>query len=73
MEPKPRISAATHPITLQSIREQAERATSILAQARGHMLAPDSRKTPPLFSATQLSDRLGLERSQYEYRVSTLR
>lgn len=69
MEPKPRISAATHPITLQSIREQAERATSILAQARGHMLAPDSRKTPPLFSATQLSDRLGLERSQYEYRV----
>ena len=71
MEPKPRISAATHPITLQSIREQAERATSILAQARGHMLAPDSRKTPPLFSATQLSDRLGLERSQYEYRVRT--
>lgn len=69
MEPKPRISAATHPITLQSIREQAERATSILAQARGHMLAPDSRKIPPLFSATQLSDRLGLERSQYEYRV----
>lgn len=61
--------SATHPITLQSIRDQAERATSIVAQARGHMLAPDARKSPPLFSATQLSERLGLERSQYEYRV----
>ncbi|HOB93719.1 MAG TPA: AAA family ATPase [Aquabacterium sp.] len=62
-------TAATHPITLKSIRDQAERATSIVAQARGHMLAPESRKAAPTFSATQLIDRLGLERSQYEYRV----
>jgi chromosome partitioning protein len=33
------------------------------------MLAPDARKAPPLFSASQLIERLGIERSQYEYRV----
>lgn len=70
MEPTARAAgSAAHPITLQSIREQAERATSVVAQARGHMLAPEARKAPPLFSASQLIERLGIERPQYEYRV----
>ena len=33
------------------------------------MLAPDARKLPPTFSATQLIERLKIERSQYDYRV----
>ena len=69
MDPTTPGPSATHPISLKAITEQAERATSIVAQARGVMLAPDSRKLPPTFSATQLIERLQIERSQYEYRV----
>ena len=69
MDPTTPGPSATHPISLKAITEQAERATSIVAQARGVMLAPDPRKLPPTFSATQLIERLQIERSQYEYRV----
>jgi chromosome partitioning protein len=69
MDPTTQGPLATHPISLKAITEQAERATSIVAQARGVMLAPDSRKLPPTFSATQLIERLKIERSQYDYRV----
>lgn len=69
MDPTTQGPLATHPISLKAITEQAERATSIVAQARGVMLAPDARKLPPTFSATQLIERLKIERSQYDYRV----
>ena len=69
MDPTTQGPSATHPISLKAITEQAERATSIVAQARGVMLAPDARKLPPTFSATQLIERLKIERSQYDYRV----
>ena len=62
MDPTTQGPSATHPISLKAITEQAERATSIVAQARGVMLAPDARKLPPTFSATQLIERLKIER-----------
>ena len=69
MDPTAPGLSATHPISLKAITEQAERATSVVAQARSVMLAPDARKPAPTFTATQLIERLQIERSQYEYRV----
>jgi chromosome partitioning protein len=62
-------TSSTHPISLKAITEQAERATSVVAQARNVMLSPHARKLSPTYTATQLIERLGIERTQYEYRV----
>jgi chromosome partitioning protein len=57
-------------ITIQDIVDQAARATNIVAQVRGRMLAPDARKVPPGFTGTQMAALCGLDKNQFNYRVS---
>lgn len=55
-------------ITIQDIVDQAARATDIVSQVRGRMLAPNSRKNPPVFNASQLSALCEVDKSQITYR-----
>lgn len=63
------VTTLRKPIKLADIATQAERASSVLAQARDEVLAPQSTKAPPTFTASQLIDKLKIDRSQYDYRM----
>jgi chromosome partitioning protein len=62
-------SSPMHPITVEAIVRQAARAKSTVAQARHHMLAPENKKAPPVFSTGQMLEHLRMERAQFDYRV----
>ena len=50
------------PESLSDIMEQADRASYFMSEVRGAILAPERRKVPPTFNATQLAalcDELG--------------
>ena len=57
-------------ITIQDIVDQAARATDIVSQVRGRMLAPNARKIPPVFNASQLAALCEVDKSQITYRTS---
>ncbi|MPW19272.1 AAA family ATPase [Paraburkholderia sp. CNPSo 3157] len=57
-------------ITIQDIVDQAARATDIVSQVRGRMLAPNARKIPPVFNASQLAVLCEVDKSQITYRAS---
>ncbi|MEM5343986.1 ParA family protein [Paraburkholderia azotifigens] len=57
-------------ITIQDIVDQAARATDIVSQVRGRMLAPNARKNPPVFNASQLAALCEVDKSQITYRTS---
>jgi chromosome partitioning protein len=56
-------------IQISDIVEQAERAAQMVSQIRLRMLAPDSVKTPPVFSLTQLASLCGVDKGQVSYRI----
>ncbi|WKB55477.1 ParA family protein [Eleftheria terrae] len=60
---------AAKPITLDAIGEQADRVKSVVAQVRGAMLAPNSRKKAPTYNTSQLMALTGLDKSQVDYRI----
>lgn len=57
------------PETLSNIMEQADRAGYMMSQVRGALLAPENRKSPPNFNATQLASLCEVDRSQIVYRL----
>ena len=57
------------PQSLSDIMEQADRAGYLMSEVRGAILAPERRKTPPSFNATQLSALCEVDRSQIVYRL----
>jgi chromosome partitioning protein len=57
-------------ITIQDIVDQAARATEIVSQVRGRMLAPNARKKPPMFNASQLAGLCEVDKNQITYRIS---
>ena len=57
------------PQSLSDIMEQADRASYLMSEVRGAILAPERRKTPPTFNATQLAALCEVERSQIVYRL----
>lgn len=58
------------PQSLSDIMDQADRAGYLMAEVRGAILAPESRKTAPNFNATQLAALCEVDRSQIVYRLS---
>lgn len=57
------------PQSLSDIMDQADRAGYLMAEVRGAILAPESRKTAPNFNATQLAALCEVDRSQIVYRL----
>lgn len=57
-------------ITIQDIVDQAVRATDMVSQVRGRMLAPDARKTGPSFNASQLATLCEVDKNQVTYRLT---
>ncbi len=57
------------PQSLSDIMEQADRASYLMSEVRGAILAPEHRKTPPTFNATQLATLCDVDRNQVVYRL----
>lgn len=57
-------------ISLGDIRDQAERATSMMGQIREAMLNPTSRKSSPIFNLSQLAVMCGVEKGSLSHRMS---
>lgn len=58
------------PESLASIMEQADRAEYVMEAVRGRLLAPNSKKEPPRFNATQLATLCEIDRSAITYRLT---
>ena len=58
------------PITLAGIAEQAERAMAMMNEIRSAMLAPTSRKVPPIFNLSQLAAMCGIEKGSLSHRMT---
>ncbi len=58
------------PITLAGIADQAERAVAMMNEIRSAMLAPTSRKSPPIFNLSQLAAMCGIEKGSLSHRMS---
>ncbi|MBW8832945.1 MAG: AAA family ATPase [Burkholderiales bacterium] len=56
-------------ITLDAIAEQAARVKAVVEQARGDVLRPTARKSPPTFNTAQLMALTGFDKSQIDYRI----
>jgi chromosome partitioning protein len=65
--PPPKI---LRPTTILGLSEVADRADQKLADVRGMMLSPNSRKVPPRFTPTQLSALCGLSKDQFNRRMA---
>lgn len=57
-------------ISLADITAQAERAMGMMEQIRSAMLAPSARKSPPVFSLSQLAALLEIEKGSISHRMS---
>lgn len=58
------------PESLASIMEQADRAEYMMEAVRGKLLAPESKKEPPRFNATQLAALCDVDRNAISYRLT---
>ena len=56
------------PIDMRRIQALATRAASMVEQIRGRLLAPESRKISPLYSALQLAALCGVDKAHINYR-----
>lgn len=66
--PKPNIQH-TRPISLGDIADQAQRAMAMMEQIRLAMLAPTARKSPPVFTLSQLAALLNVEKGSISHRM----
>lgn len=57
-------------ITMERIAEIAQRSANSVAELRGTLLSPDSRKSPPTFSSAQLAAICGVDKAHVTYRIS---
>ena len=57
-------------IDMHRIEALATRASSMVEQIRGRLLAPEARKIPPLYSAAQVAALCGVDKAHVNYRIS---
>lgn len=57
-------------IDMARITALAERAASMVEEIRGRLLAPDSRKVAPSYSATQLATLCSVDKAHVAYRIT---
>lgn len=67
--PELSVLPALQPLTLKDMAGQGERSTEMLRQVRNLMLAPNSAKEPPSFSADALASLCGVTKGQLDYRI----
>ncbi|MDH3461278.1 MAG: AAA family ATPase [Burkholderiaceae bacterium] len=67
--PAPAI-AQRAPIDMQRIVALASRASNMVEQIRGRLLAPQSRKVSPHYSASQLAVLCGVDKAHINYRIT---
>jgi chromosome partitioning protein len=65
----PERSTADAGIDMARIALLADRATGMVEQIRAKLLAPEVRKSPPLFSTAQLAVLCGVDKAHINYRV----
>ncbi len=58
------------PIDMRRILALATRATAMVEQIRGRLLAPESRKISPTYSAAQLAALCGVDKAHVNYRLT---
>ena len=58
------------PIDMRRIQALATRAANMVEQIRGRLLAPESRKISPLYSALQLAALCGVDKAHINYRIT---
>lgn len=56
-----------HSIDIEALNSLAVNASNVIQQARSSMLAPESRKSAPVFNSSQLAELCGLDRSRVMY------
>ena len=54
-------------IDIEALNQVAVNANAVVQRARSSMLAPSSKKMPPVFNSSQLADLCGLEQAQVLY------
>lgn len=54
-------------IGLQELEAVSENATSVVAAVRTSMLAPEARKSPPVFNSGQMAELCGIEKARQQY------
>ena len=57
-------------IDMRRIEALATRASSMVEQIRGRLLAPEARKISPLYSAAQVAALCGVDKAHVNYRTS---
>jgi len=57
-------------IDMRRIQALATRASSMVEQIRGRLLAPEARKISPLYSAAQVAALCGVDKAHVNYRIS---
>lgn len=67
--PSPSISPRTL-IDMRRIQALATRASSMVEQIRGRLLAPEARKISPHYSAAQVAALCGVDKAHVNYRIS---
>lgn len=64
------ISSKNSKISIADLVNQADRAVRMVSEIRTSMLAPESRKSSPVFSLTQVASLCGLDKGQMAYRLA---
>ena len=54
-------------IGIQELEAVSENATSVVAAVRTSMLAPEARKSPPVFNSGQMAELCGIEKARQQY------
>ena len=70
IEPPSPPLAPRAPIDMRRIQALAARAESMVGQIRQRLLAPESRKVAPVFTAAQLATLCGVDKSHINYRLT---
>ena len=56
-------------VSLEDLISASNRVGAVIESVRSAMLAPDARKSPPLFTTHQVATICGLEKAQMDYRI----
>lgn len=54
-------------IGIQELEAVSENATAVVAAVRASMLAPEARKSPPVFNSGQMAELCGIEKARQQY------
>ena len=56
-------------VTLEDIEQLAAKASEVVQQIRAAMLAPTTKKKPPVFNTAQLAQLVGIDKAKIPYRL----